>query len=266
MNRSTWVSLIFAFVVVLLLVASLNSGQPAAAQLPPGAGAPGTSSQGTEVQAPAAPGAPLDDRALFPEAAAQPPPPGTGATGPAGPGASGTSSQGTKVQAPTAPGAPLDDLALFPQATASFYHIAGSTLIPVDSATNLVYDLMGCVHASAGATYLLNAPLNIPNGSHIAVLRLYYNDTSASDMNGWITRYDELGTDFEDLVGVTSTGSGGHGSNYGDLDHIVDTYGWSYVLNVRLNVSSSALQVCGMRVMYYPPPGCCTFLPSVMRN
>lgn len=162
-----------------------------------------------------------------------------------------TSSQGTVAQEMPPVGEPLDDPLLSPNPAARFYHIPGSVLTPVDSMTTLVYDLMGCVHATAGAAYLLNAPLELKDGQRIVLLRLYYDDASASDMNGWITRYDELGTSYEDLVGVTSVGSSGHGSNYGDLDHIVDTYGWSYVLNVRLNAASSALQVCGLRVMYY---------------
>lgn len=161
------------------------------------------------------------------------------------------SSQGTEVLPAVADS--LDDPSLPLSMSASFYHIPGSVLTPVNGATTLVYDSMGCVHASAGATYLLNAPLEISTGSRIVLLRLYYDDTSSSDMNGWITRYDETGTTYEDLVGVTSVGSSGHGSNYGDLNHIVDTYPWRYVLNVRLNVATSALQICGLRVMYYDP-------------
>jgi hypothetical protein len=162
-----------------------------------------------------------------------------------------TSSQGTVAQEMPPAGDPLDDPLLFPNPAARFFHIPGSVLTPVDSSTTLVYDSMGCVHASAGASHLLNAPLELKDGQRIVLLRLYYDDTSSSDMNGWITRYNEAGTSYEDLVGVQSTGSSGHGSSYGDLDHIVDTYGWSYVLNVRLNSASSALQVCGLRVMYY---------------
>jgi hypothetical protein len=272
MKRSIWTSLFVVSVIVLLLVASLKSGRPMAAELPLSAsaqgidipdGASGISSQGTEMQALSTPGALLDDRALFPEITKLP------RESDVLQGVLNTSSQGTEMQALSfsARDIVLDDQAVFPEAaTASFYHIPGSVLIPVDSATTLTYDLMGCVHATAGASYLLNAPLEIPDGSHIVLMRLYYNDTSASDLNGWITRYDELGTTFEDLVGVTSTGTGGHGSNYGDLDHIVDTYGWSYVLNVRLNVASSTLQICGIRVMYYAPYHGVVFLPEALRN
>ena len=183
-----------------------------------------------------------------------------------GTGDPGTSSQGDEQQLPSTPGKELDNGAKYPSATASFYHLPGSALTPVDGATTLTYDLMGCVHATAGASYLLNAPLEIPDGSTIVLMRLYYDDTSASSINGWITRYNEAGTGYEDLVSVASSGSAGHGSNYGDLNHIVDTYGYSYVVNVRLNSASSTLQVCGIRVMYYAPVHAVNFLPVVMRN
>jgi hypothetical protein len=233
MNRSIWRSSILVFVAVLLFFALLNSRQLGVA------GPPSPSSQETRPAGPAKSSAP---------------------------GAPGTSSQGTEAQLLPAPGAQLDDLSLFPEAaTARFYHIPGSVLTPVSSATALTYGSYGCVYATAGATSLLNAPLEIPHGSQIVLMRVYYDDTSAANLYGWITRYNSYGTGFQDLVGVPSLGNSGHGTNYGDLDHIVDTYDWSYVLNVSLGTASSGLQICGIRVMYYPPTGL-TYMPIVQRN
>jgi hypothetical protein len=176
-----------------------------------------------------------------------------------------TSSQGTEAQAPAVPDGPLDVLSPSVANPARFYHIPGSALTPVNSSTTLTYDGMGCVHATAGATYLLNAPLEIPDKSRLNGLRVYYDDTSATEsVYGWITRYNAAGTDYEDLVAVPSLGSSGHGSNYVNLDHIVDTYNYSYVLVARLNVATSALQICGLRVMYYLPPK--LYLPLLIRK
>jgi hypothetical protein len=245
---------ILIFLVILVTVTLLSSKRTTAGETDTSV----SSSQGTEAQVMPGRGEPLDEQAQLTNPSSELEEPGTLAT----------DSQGMEVQAVTERGEPLDDLSLFGEtmAAAKFYHIPGSVLTPVDSTTQLVYDLMGCVHASAGASGLLNAPLEIPDGSHIVLMRLYYDDTSANEINSWITRYDELGTDFQDLVAVASAGSGGHGSNYGDLDHIVDTYGWSYVINIKLNSSTSALQVCGIRVMYYPPAGCGMCLPVMKRN
>jgi hypothetical protein len=218
MNRSISRIFTLVFVIALILVVFLYNGNSASAEPPP----PSTNSQ--EI---------IDNE-------------------PDGP-LPYTDSQGNEALPPAAPGVPFDELSpLAPDATAFFYHIPGSTLTPVDSTTKLSYDLMGCIHATAGATYLLNAPLEVPNGSRIVLLRLYYDDTSTTqDVYGWITRYNEAGTDFEDLVAVPSNSSSGHGSNFGDLDHVVNTYSYSYVLVARVNVASTALQVCGLRVMYY---------------
>lgn len=253
MNQSV-LKKILVLAVIVVIFGLLSSKQTIAGE----ADTANTSSQGSEVQVIPTRGDALDDPSLLTNDMTETNPPG----------APGTSSQGTEAQVMAKSGEPLDNFSLFADLTAAaqFYHIPGSALTPVDSTTTLVYDLMGCVHASTGAAYLLNAPLEIPDDSHIVLMRLYYDDTSASNINSWITRYDELGTTYQDLVSVSSAGTSGHGSNYGDLDHYVDTYGWSYVLNVRLNVASSTLQVCGLRVMYYPPPGCGVCLPVITRN
>jgi hypothetical protein len=223
MNPGNWKSCIVVFIYLLLSVVLHKGVDTVAAETTAPAEPQDSmgSSQGTELQIMPNRGKLLDDPALF---------------------------VGEKVQSVT-----INEQAVTLETTARFYHIPGSVLTPVDSSTSLVYDYMGCVHASAGATSLLNAPLEIPDGSKIVLLRLYYDDTSADSISSWITRYNEAGTGFEDLVFAGSLGDGGHASSYGNLDHIVDTYNWRYVLNVRLNSASSTLQVCGLRVMYYAP-------------
>lgn len=173
-------------------------------------------------------------------------------------------SEGTADQQMPNRGKPLNELTISAdqatptqpaalQTTFSYYHIPGSVLKPVDIATQLHYNGSGCVSVTAGASYLLNAPLVIPPGSKIAYLRLYYNDTSGSDMQSWITRYEAGGASVEDLAYVNSSGTAGSGTALSSLiDHTVDTYDWSYVLNARLNVTTG-MQVCGMRVAYYAP-------------
>lgn len=251
MKRSIWGSLILVLVIVVLAVVMLNGRQHAAAEalhgLAPQDGNPTgvdqTGNTGPSSQEPISGGA------------NQP--------------AADSSSQGGESRLPLSdtPGAALDDFSIKPDATARFYHIPGSALTPVNSSTTLVYDSMGCIHTGAGSSSLLNAPLELASGDHIVLLRLYFNDAStATNVSGWITRYNEAGSDYEDLVAVTSSGNPGHSSNYADLDHVVDTYTWSYVLNARTNDASSDLQICGLRVMYYPLYGNVNFLPAMMEN
>jgi hypothetical protein len=234
MNRLTLASSILVFLAVLLLIGSLKSGQTAAAQ-------------------------PLLVR-----------PPDTVATTTIKSGVFITSSQGTAVQVSVAPSVPQDNRTLSPNATSRYYHIPGSVLMPVDSSTTLAYDYMGCIHAKTGGGDLLNAPLDIPEGSTLIGLRLYYNDTNAgTNINAWITRYNLDGTDYDDIVSVVSSGSAGHGNVWAEVDptmNLVDPYNWSYVINGRVNGAASSLQICGIRVMYSPPAGCCAYLPSVMHN
>ncbi len=285
MNRSIWRYLVPILVVVLLSAVLLKSGYPAVAGLPsstipqanastgPAApGAPGTSSQGTAVQVMPTSGEPLDLQPSFTNEAGPSAITTPQATAVSESVAPGTSSQGTQTQLAMAPGEPQDDPALFASiaATSRFYNIPGSVLMPVDSATTLAYDYMGCIHAKTGGGNLLNAPLNLPEGSTLIGIRLYYVDSNATtDVNAWITRYNLDGTDFDDLVSVMSSGDAGRGNVWGDVDptmNVVDTYSWRYVLNGRVNSATNTLQICGIRVMYTPPPGCCTYIPSVMRQ
>ena len=140
MNRLASASLLLAFAAVLLVFTSLNGGQTAAAQPPSAPVATTTAKSGAVI----------------------------------------TSSQGMAAQAPTAPGVPRDTQPLAPSATSKFYHIPGSVLTPVDSSTTLAYDSMGCIHAKTGGGDLLNAPLEIPDGSTLIGVRLYYYDTNGS--------------------------------------------------------------------------------------
>jgi hypothetical protein len=227
-----------------------------------GANAPGVNSQGSTVQSSAALRASQSEPAPTTDTTAQSPTPNADT--------SVTSSQGGEAQPPAVPGAPLDERVLSPNVTAQYYHVPGSVLMPVDSSTTLAYDYMGCVHAKTGGANLLNAPLDIPSGSTLTGMRLYYVDSNASaNVQAWITRYDMDGTTFDDIINIASSGSSGRGNVWGDVDPamgVLDTYSWSYVLNVRVNSASNTLQICGLRVMYYPPAGCCNYLPAVMRT
>lgn len=233
MKREVWVKVVFVAVVALLLLTSLNAGQPAAAEPP----APGASSQ--DVVAPSR-------------------------------GGPGTSSQGTEAQTLPASGEPQDLPPFVPGVVAAFYHVPGSTLMPVAASTTLAYANTGCIYAASGGDDLLNAPLDIPDGSTLVGIRLYYYDANAgTDVSGWITRYDESGTAYNDIVHAGSSGDAGYGNVWGDANpamSTVDMYTWSYVLNARLNDAASSLQVCGIRVMYYPPIGKVNLLPSTLYN
>lgn len=106
---------------------------------------------------------------------------------------------------------------------------------------------------------LYNIPLNLPAGSRLDYLRIYYYDTSPIDSTAWITRYDGLGGG-NDLVDVSSSGYSGYGyvvsslipGSDGAFD-IIDNTNYSYVLNWRPNVLGSRMQLCGLRVAYQLP-------------
>jgi hypothetical protein len=141
-----------------------------------------------------------------------------------------------------------------PEDWSGFYyiHVAGATLRPRDSSSGWDYPGTGCLSLANG-NELLNIHLDIPDGSRIDYLRLYYYDTSGANSTSWITNYDGAGN-FSDLISVASTGSAGYGSTLSALlEHVVDTQARAYVLNWQANQTGGSMRLCGLRVAYRLP-------------
>lgn len=106
----------------------------------------------------------------------------------------------------------------------------------------------------------------LPQGAVVETLRMYYNDTSASNSSAWFTVYDLYGSIVEEWS-VSTTGSTGNGFNdSATIDHTVDYSTYSYLLNWRPVVTGSTMQLCGFRIFYTPPPFGLMFLPTVQHD
>jgi hypothetical protein len=149
----------------------------------------------------------------------------------------------------------------------SYYFVAGATLMPRDSGTGRDYSGTGCSFTVGGSDRIMNTELQIPNGSVIKYLRIFYNDTDASNnVLGYLTRYNP-GTATNDLASVESTGSGGVGTALSaEITHTVDNFGFAYVLIGWPDASSTTVQVCGLRVAYYAPAFPQILLPAQLYN
>jgi hypothetical protein len=144
-----------------------------------------------------------------------------------------------------------------------YVFVAGTTLMPRSSATTWTYAGGGCVYASAG-TDIFNIHLNLPQGSRIDYLRMYYYDASTADSTAWVTTYNG-GGGFTDLISVSSSLTSGYGyvvSGY--IGHIVDNSKNAYVLNFWPNQTGSTMRLCGLRVAYrVPVPD--IYLPLILK-
>ena len=136
-----------------------------------------------------------------------------------------------------------------------YYHVPGSALRPRDSSVEWGSDASGgCLKLVSGSSgVVFNVQLDIPNGDRIDYLRIFYYDTSASDSQAWVTRYDDIGG-IQDIAYVTSQGNTGYGTSLSpDVTHVVDNIDQSYILNWRPNVVGSTMYLCGLRVAYMIP-------------
>jgi len=154
---------------------------------------------------------------------------------------------------------PLPAALAGPDAPAAVWYnrIVGSTLRPrQNDVTHATSSSGGCVYVTAGnASTVWNAPLVIPDGSTIQLLRIYVNDTSASNLTAWFTVYDLFGAIVQEWS-VSSSGT--PGETFFDsaaINHVIDYSTYSYVVNMRPVGTGSTLQFCGARVFFAPPPG-----------
>jgi hypothetical protein len=141
-----------------------------------------------------------------------------------------------------------------PEGWSNFYyiHVTGATLRPRDSSSGWDYSGVGCVQLANGSE-LLNIHLDIPNGSRIDYLRMFFYDTSSNNSTAWVTNYNGSGS-FTDLVSVNSTGNAGYGSQLSPLlEHVVNNSSRSYALNWRANQTGGSMRLCGLRVAYRMP-------------
>ncbi|HRQ63583.1 MAG TPA: hypothetical protein PKZ76_01735 [Xanthomonadaceae bacterium] len=137
-------------------------------------------------------------------------------------------------------------------ATSRNLRIVGSTLRPRTSTDlHTASSSGGCIYNSGGsASGVFNTPVYLPQGARVDVLRMYYNDTSASNSTGWFTIYDLYGTVVTEFP-VSSTGNFGNSFNdSAAIDHVVDYNLYSYLLNWRPNVAGAQMQLCGFRIFY----------------
>jgi hypothetical protein len=147
----------------------------------------------------------------------------------------------------------------------SYYMVSGSAFKGKSSTTTYQYDTGGCIYSTSGNDQFV-AELQIPNGSEIKYLRIYYRDTNASAfVTGYIT-YINPGISSLDLVNVSSTGNGGYGyTTSSEITHTVDTSVHAYILIFWPTIGDNTVEFCGMRVAYYAPAFFGMFMPLISR-
>ncbi len=134
------------------------------------------------------------------------------------------------------------------------HRIAGSVLRPRTSSANFAPSGSGgCIYAVDDGFSIFNTPIWLPQGTRVDTLRMYYNDTSASNSTAWFSVYDLYGV-LVDEWSVQSTGNFGNGFNDSALiNHVVDYALYSYAINWRPVVTGTSMQLCGFRIFHAPP-------------
>ena len=155
-----------------------------------------------------------------------------------------------------------------PTASYSYYFVSGAALVPRDSSVSYVYDGSGCVHSASGSV-VLNTDMQLPIGSEIKYLRLYYYDNNNP---GYVTGYLSIYPPSQTPTDLLTASSPQFDENPGAglvvssrITQTVDYDHFPYLLIGRPSTASSNLRICGLRVAYYAPVISYTFMPVVNR-
>jgi hypothetical protein len=149
-----------------------------------------------------------------------------------------------------------------------FLFVAGSAFNPRNSTyTYAESGGGGCIYQVAGSTDgIFNVNLQLPEGAVIDKLRLFYYDSSANNAGAWVTEYDGAGG-MSDVAYIQSTSAAGYGNAANTaFSYMVKNNEHGLVLKWRSNQLGSTMQLCGMRIRYWIPPPCCSFMPVVSRQ
>ena len=129
-----------------------------------------------------------------------------------------------------------------------YLFIAGSALTPRNSADTVVYDGAGCTHTNAALT----TDLQLPEGSTLLGVRVYYYDNAASgSVTLFVTRYDGAGGSDDILMSPLA-----HATGYSDTyvalatPEVINNLSYSYVLTVN---TGTGTRICGLRAFYSTP-------------
>lgn len=145
------------------------------------------------------------------------------------------------------------------------WRVTGSALKPRENDVSYTVDGNGsCTYVTAGdAQTVWNIPVQLPQGTLVDTLRIYYFDTSDSNTTAWFTVYDLYGDLVQEWSVSSNTVSGNSFNDSAQINHVVDYSVYSYMVNWRPIVTGSTIQLCGFRIFHDPPFYSVGFLPIV---
>jgi hypothetical protein len=153
-----------------------------------------------------------------------------------------------------------------PEAATQYQHVAGSAFVPLYADSGVTYGSKGCTYMTSATHLFMNYSLDLPDDSTVTYLRLYFNDTAATDGTLHLAEYDD-GASYTYLATVETSGSAGLGSStVSGLNIPLDYVNYNYVLYWMPGVSGSTMQLCGYRVGFTPPIGRIQLLPTSLLN
>ena len=140
------------------------------------------------------------------------------------------------------------------EATSHFVRSAATAFVQLDNTNTWVYGGSGCIFRTGGSISF-DIDLQIPGGVVLDYLRIFFNDTDpVNDARAFLYAFDGAGN-VTLLATAASSGTPGFSSEgSGFFSHNVDNVGEALTMRIDFGSSTtSALEICGVRVRYTTP-------------
>ncbi|MEZ5419737.1 MAG: fibronectin type III domain-containing protein [Vicinamibacterales bacterium] len=135
------------------------------------------------------------------------------------------------------------------------WRVTGSALKPRENDVSYTVSGSGaCTYVTAGdASTVWNTDPGLPDGTVVDTLRMYYNDTNASNSSAWFTVYDLYGAIVQEWSVSTSGSSGNSFSDSAPINHHDQLRRLLASAQLASGVPISTMQLCGFRVFHETP-------------
>jgi len=140
------------------------------------------------------------------------------------------------------------------EATSRFVFSSATAFVQYDSTNTWAYGGSGCIYKTGGSDFF-DIDLQIPAGVELDFLRIYFNDTDAAfNARATLFSFDGAGGNTS-IASAESSGTPGFDSaGSGFFSHIVENINESLVVRINfLGATTSALEICGVRLRYTAP-------------
>lgn len=135
-----------------------------------------------------------------------------------------------------------------------YFSVGGEAFVPGSNVAYFNTYACGGANITSGGGALV-APVHLPHGAVVTEFKVFFNDTSANDMDVSLYRHALSGCGYSGVAAVTSSGTAGYYSisDTSILNNVIDNTQFSYHVNAFSDAWDPNLKIKGAVITYTTP-------------